>query len=206
MVQKVNPTTKRPKKIIGLTGGFGTGKSTVAHLFEELGAYVIDADQLAHEALLKGSDVFLQVVKLFGPSILSASGEIDRQKLAETIFKDPKQRKKLEALIHPYVFRRMEEQISQAEEHVVILEVPLLFETGLDQRCDQVIVVDASDAAASERLKERGFSDQQRQARQAVQMLMDKKKKQAHFLINNNGSLKATKQQVAEVWRQIITE
>ena len=189
----------KKRVVVGLTGGFGTGKSTVAGMFQELGAWIVDADRIAHESLRKESPVYGEVSKLFPEAI--GPEDLDRKKIAAVIFSQPEKKKKLEALVHPYVFERMEQEISEAEESVVILDVPLLFETGLDQRCDAVCVVDAPEAAVRERLKERGFTENEISARKKAQMPLEEKKRKANFVINNSHDLEQTKQDVEKIWK-----
>ena len=185
--------------VVGLTGGFGTGKSTAAGMFQELGAWIIDADRIAHEALRKESPVYGEISKLFPEAV--TSGDLDRKKIAAVVFNQPEKKKKIELLVHPYVFERMEQEISEAEETVVVLDVPLLFETGLDQRCDLVCVVDAPETAVRERLKERGFTEKEIDARKKAQMPLEEKKKKANFIINNSQDLEQTKQDVEKIWK-----
>lgn len=189
--------------ILGLTGGFGTGKSTAAGLFEELGACVIDADRLAHGALMKGSEVHGRIARIF-PSAETADG-FDRKKIAEEIFKDPSKRRQLEEIIHPYVFDRMEDGIVEAEEEVVVLSVPLLFETGFNKRCDRNVVVSAPQEAVKERLKARGFSAKEIEARQNAQWPLEKKIEKADYVINNSSNLDALKREVEKVWKDLRT-
>ena len=187
--------------IVGLTGGFGTGKSTAARLFEELGACVVDADKLAHEALVEGSPVYEKVLKIFPGA--KASGGLDRKKIAAVVFKDAGKRKDLEALVHPFVFERIEEEIVEAEETVIVLNVPLLFETGLDKRCDLTVVVSAPDAAVRERLKSSGFSAGDADLRQKAQWSLDKKIQKANYVINNSNNLDAIRREVEKVWKDL---
>ena len=187
--------------VLGLTGGFGTGKSTVAGMFQELGAWIIDADRIAHEALRKESPVYAEIAKLFPDA--AAAGDLDRKKIAEVIFAQPEKKKRLEALVHPYVFERMEQEISEAEEAVLVLDVPLLFETGLNVRCDAVCVVDAPELAVAERLKLRGFTQSEIDARKKAQIPLEEKKKKANFIINNSQNLEQTKQEVEKIWKDL---
>ena len=193
------------KKIIGLTGSFGCGKTTVAHGFQTLGAKMIDADAIAHEALMAGSEIFGLIVQLFGKEIIGNDGHINRRKVSELIFKDSIKRKALETIIHPYVFERMEEEIREAEEKVVTLHVPLLFETGLDQRCDQTLVVTAPENIILQRLREKGFSESEIRARLDAQKPQEEKVLLANFVIDNQGSLEETHRQVREVWDQLVS-
>ena len=189
------------KIIMGLTGTFGSGKSTVAHFMEELGALVIDADKIAHEALWEESPVYQDILKLFPEA--GKSGELDRKKIADVIFKDAAKRKALEDLTHPYVFSRIGEEIADAEEKVVVIEVPLLFEAGFDRICDSTVTVTASKKEIEKRLLEKGFTQEQISARQAAQMPDEEKKKRAGFILDNSGTLENTRRKVEKLWKSL---
>jgi len=202
MVQELTvPPTGRI--VIGLTGSFGSGKTTVSHLFEELGAFVLNADRLAHEALEKGSEPFEKIRSLFREALEPSGLGFDRRKLGRLVFASPANRKKLEALIHPYVFKRIAEEIADARERVLVLEIPLLFETGYDRYCFPNVVVSASAAAIKKRLKEKGYSEKDMRMRLAAQWPLEEKVNRADFVVNNTGSLKKTKEQVKKIWDQI---
>lgn len=187
--------------IVGLTGSFGTGKTTAAGLFQELGAFIVDADRIAHEALRAGSPVYGQVAKLFPEA--EVEGNLDRKKIASIVFADAKKKEKLQDLVHPYVWERIEDEIIDAEEDIIVLDVPLLFETGYNKRCDQVVVVDAPDKEVVKRLKEKGFNEKEVMARKNAQISLEEKKKKANFIINNSRSLEQTKQEVARIWKDL---
>jgi len=143
-------------RVIGLTGGIGCGKSLAAQYFAELGALVIDADQLARAAIERGSDGFDEVVTLFGDSILK-DGNIDRRALGELIFKDPAAKKQLESIIHPFVRREFEEAVASLKgDQVLVYEIPLLVETGAHERFDVVITVESEMENRVARLRGRG--------------------------------------------------
>ena len=202
MVQKLRPDHLN-KTIVGLTGGFGTGKTTVAHFFEELGACVVDADKLAHEALMVDSPVYEKIKEAFKEAVLSGNPGLDLKKLAGIIFHDEKKRKKLESFIHPYVLDRIMEEVSESEESVVVVEVPLLFETGYDRFCQQVIVVNAPEALTVERLREKGFSQEEINARKSAQMPLEDKLKRAGMIINNSGTFQQTRREVENIWKKL---
>jgi len=189
--------------IVGLTGCFGSGKSTVAHLFEELGAFVVSADRLAHEALEKGSEPFAKIKTQFKDAL--DGQKLDRKKLAKIIFSDAERRKDLESLVHPYVFKRIAEEIADAEERMVVLEIPLLYETGYDQYCFTNVVVTAPEKAIWARLEEDGFTEKEIRARLAAQMPLEEKARRAHLVIDNSGSLAKTKEQVKKIWNKLDT-
>lgn len=187
--------------IVGLTGSFGTGKSTVAGMFRELGAFVVDADRIAHEALRIESPVYPDLAKLFPEA--ADSGDLDRKKIAAIVFSDPKKKEKLQDLVHPYVWERIEDEIIEAEEDIIVLNVPLLFETGYNKRCDKTVVVDAPHAAVVKRLKERGYSEKEIDARKKAQMSLEEKKKKADFIVNNSQDLEQTKREAEQVWKDL---
>ncbi|MBI3316433.1 MAG: dephospho-CoA kinase [Candidatus Omnitrophica bacterium] len=192
------------RTIIGLTGSFGSGKSTVAGLFQELGAAIVDADKITHELFEPGHPEFKKIAALFkGKQVLSQT--LDRKKIAEIVFRDAALRKKLEAIVHPYVFSRMVEEITDAEEPVVVLEIPLLFETGFHQYCKYTVVVAVSEAQAARRLKERGFSAQEVKKRWAAQLPLSEKMKLADFIVDNSGEFKKTKDEVKKIWKKITS-
>lgn len=202
MVQKLR-TAVTGKQIIGLTGSFGSGKTTVAHLFEELGAQVLDADTIAHEVLIPGGPHYDEVAALFQDVDLGTSGALDRRKVAAMIFNDPDRRKRLEAVVHPYVLQRLAEEIYQAQEKMIVVEVPLLFETGLHRFCDQTVLVTASEEVITSRLRKMGFSLQEIEVRRRVQMPVEEKKKQADMIVDNSGELEETKREVEQIWRKL---
>lgn len=204
MVQKLAPANSG-KVIIGLTGTFGSGKSTVAHLFQELGACVLSADAIAHEVLIPGGPHFKEVAALFPEALAAKSGALDRKKIAEIVFREPDRRKTLEAVAHPYVFQRFLDEINEAEEKVILLDVPLLFETGFNRFCDQTIVVKASEAVIQRRLLEKGFTEKEIKQRQNAQMSLEEKLKRANGVIDNSGTLEETKREVDQAWKRLHT-
>lgn len=206
MVQKLKPADLKQtgKVVVGLTGGFGSGKSTVAHLFEELGAFTIDADKLAHEALRQDSPVFAQVAALFKDAVKKATKEIDRKVIAEIVFKDTAKRKRLEAVIHPYVFSRIVEEAADSLPTVVVIEVPLLFETGFDQFCHFTVVVKAPDAAVNGRLLKKNFTLCDVQARRKAQWPLADKEKRATYIIDNSQTFQKTKREVQKIWHELL--
>ena len=193
----------RGKVIVGLTGAFGSGKSTVDHLVEELGACVVDADRLAHETLWPGNPAYEKIESLFPEARRADGSGPDPKKIAEIVFKDAARRGKLEAIVHPYVFSRMEEEIAEAEEKVVVLEIPLLFETGMDSFCDVTVAVTADETLIRERLLEKGYSAQEIEARQKAQLPASEKAKRAKKVIMNSGTLKETRREVEKVWKDL---
>jgi dephospho-CoA kinase len=195
-------------KVVGLTGGIGTGKSTVAQMFESLGAVVIDADVLAKGYLAKGMPGYKEVIKKYGSDVLTNNLDIDRQKLAEIVFKKSDERRWLEQLIHPYVFEKIREEIAlrKGEEGILIVDVPLLFETGADSWLRPVIVVSCSKEAQIEHIRNRtpDMSYEHIIDRLKAQMPVEEKQKKADFVIDNTSTLEHTRKQVEQIWRELL--
>ncbi|RJP29751.1 MAG: dephospho-CoA kinase [Candidatus Omnitrophota bacterium] len=192
------------KLVIGLTGNFGSGKSTVAGLFRELGAYVIDADKLARKAVSPGAKAYNKIVKVFGKAILRKNGHIDRVRLAGRVFCDRKALVSLNSIIHPEVIRAIKEKISASKYRIILLDVPLLIESGLSRISDKVIVVKASANTIARRLSgKRGFSIQEIKDRTKNQMPIRDKLRLADFVIDNNRSFKNTSVQVEKIRRKL---
>ncbi len=187
-------------RVIALTGGIGCGKSLAAQYFAELGALVIDADQLARAAIERGSDGFDEVVALFGDSILK-DGNIDRRALGELIFKDPKARAALEGIIHPFVRREFEEAVASLKgDDVLVYEIPLLFESKSQDRFDLVITVESELENRIARLRDRGMHISEIEGRIAAQATREQRTEIADFLIENDGSEDELLRQVENIW------
>jgi dephospho-CoA kinase len=187
-------------RVIALTGGIGCGKSLVAQYFAELGALVIDADQLARTAIERGSDGFDEVVALFGDSILK-DGNIDRRALGEIVFKDPKAKAALEGIIHPIVRREFEEAVASLKgDDVLVYEIPLLFESKSHERFDLVITVEAELENRVARLRDRGMHISEIEGRIAAQATREQRIEIADFLIENDGSEDELLRKVENIW------
>jgi len=193
-------------KVIGLTGGVGSGKSTVAEMLRELGATVIDADQAAHEVYAPGTPGFDAVVAEFGADFVR-DGAIDRQRLGALVFNDDAARLRLNAIVHPLVREWMAARTAEAFERgdtIVIQDVPLLFENGLEGLFSSVLLVYAPEAIQLERLVEgRGVPSERARAMIATQMPIDEKRRRAHHIVDNSGTVEQTRNQVEEVWAQM---
>lgn len=186
--------------VIALTGGIGCGKSLAAQYFSELGALVIDADQLARAAIERGSQGFDEAVSIFGDSILN-NGEIDRRALGEIIFKDADAKKKLEGIIHPFVRQQFEEAVSSIKsDETLIYEIPLLVETGAQDRFDLVITVESTLENRILRLRQRGMHISEIEARIAAQATREQRVEHADFLIENDGTEDELLRQVENIW------
>ena len=181
---------------VGLTGSFGSGKSTVARMFREKGARVLDADRIAHEVFRKGNPVYPKVRRLFRKELKHLS----RAKMAEIVFTDANKRRRLESLIHPYVFKRIREEVAKTRRPVVV-EVPLLFETGFDRRCDRTVTVVANKKKIFERLG-RSYTPNEIRTRLRAQMPVAEKARRSDEVIDNSGDLKKTRQEVERLWRK----
>jgi dephospho-CoA kinase len=190
---------------IGLTGGIASGKSTVTKMIRELGIPVIDADQIARDVVKMGEEAYKQIIQTFGQDILQENGEIDRTKLGAIVFHNEQERKKLNAIVHPVVRRRMlaeKEAYVQKGAQTVVLDIPLLFESELTHLVDKIIVVYVDDDVQLERLMKRnGFSKEEALARIRAQMPLREKVKKADAVIDNNGTIEETKQQLLQIFK-----
>ena len=187
-------------RVIALTGGIGCGKSLAAQYFAELGALVIDADQLARAAIERGSAGFDEVVTLFGDSLLK-DGNIDRRALGEIIFKYPKAKVALENIIHPFVRKEFEEAVASLKgDQVLVYEIPLLYETNAHERFDLVITVESEMENRISRLRGRGMHISEIEGRIAAQATREQRIEIADFLIENDGSEDELLRQVENIW------
>jgi dephospho-CoA kinase len=193
------------KYVIGLTGNIATGKSVVRKMLEELGAFGIDADALAHQAITPGAAGFQPVLKTFGEALLTPDGQIDRTALGQVVFADPQALAKLEAIIHPLVRQALHEQISSASQKVIVIEAIKLIEGGLYLLCDAVWVTVSSPALQVARLLEKRDM-QEAVARQRIeaQSAQERKLEFASVVIANHGTLEDTWQQVSNKWRETL--
>ncbi len=188
---------------VGLTGGIGSGKSTVAELLSSYGAVIIDADVLAREAVQPGTPGLARVVEEFGPEVLAADGSLDRQRLATVVFGNPERLAALNAIVHPYVRQRSEELTATASDDAVVVQViPLLVENGLTD-FDVVVVVDASLETQLRRLAERGMDEADARARIAAQATREQRRAAADVVIDNDGDLASLREQVRTVWGRL---
>lgn len=196
---------KKVKKIIlGLTGSFGSGKSSVARMFRARDGYIVDADKIAHKLLRPGSAVYKRLVKAFGREIARGNGPIDRKKLAAAAFKDIAGARKLNSITHPEIIRRIREEIRRCAGKVVILDAPLLIEAGLGNLADKVIVVKAGTREQLARLKKRsGLEKQEVLRRLKCQASLRRKIRLADFVIDNSGTLGNTRKQVEAVCEKL---
>jgi dephospho-CoA kinase len=190
--------------VVGLTGGIGAGKSAVAQNFAELGALVIDADQLARIAIERGSDGFAEVLLRFGEDLI-LNGDIDRKKLAEIIFSDENARKDLESIIHPRVQAMFAEAVADLDhDDILIYEIPLLAETNAAEKFDYIITVEADLELRKERLLKRGLYISQIEKRMAAQASEESRTALADIVIRNDGDEDALLRQVENLWESVL--
>lgn len=196
----------RPLRV-GLTGGIASGKSTVAEMLRQLGAVVIDTDQIAREVVQPGLPALQSLRERYGESILDDDGSLRREQLGEIVFASPAEKEWLEQLLHPLIKARADELAQQASEQgaaVVVFDVPLLLESGWDKNVDQVWVVYVPPVVQRQRLALRdGFSESAVSARLAAQWPIDKKAQQADLVIDNAGTLDQTRRQVETAWQAV---
>lgn len=186
--------------VVGLTGGIGSGKSLAAQFFAELGALVIDADQLARDAIERGSDGFDELIATFGDSILT-NGLVDRRALGELVFRDKDAKRKLEGIIHPIVRQEFEEAVQSLEkDQVLIYEIPLLFETKAMERFDYIVTVESDLELRKERLLKKGLRISEIESRIAAQASREERTSIADQVFENNGNEDELLRSVENLW------
>ena len=189
---------------LGLSGGIGSGKSTVAKILADLGAVVIDADVIAKEVLEPNQAGYQRAIEVFGESILDSDLRIDRKRLAELVFQNSEELAKLEGIVHPAVIARVAQiRNSLPESTVVVYDTPLLFEKNLQGQFDKVLKVVTDSEHRKARLIERGLELTDIEARIANQATDAQRRTVADFVIENNGSLEQLQDEVTKVWQQI---
>jgi dephospho-CoA kinase len=192
---------------VGLTGNYGTGKSSVLRMFEELGAIVIDADKIV-DSLLEDRSVLETIKEILGGRVFFDDGRLDRVKVANIIFKERELRDALEGILHPLVFQRMEDTLRdvKGEGNIAVIEVPLLFEKGYAGRFDRTITVYANEETSLRRLEQLGVLRTDAITRMCAQMPIGEKMERADYVIDNNGSLDQTRSQVAGVYGMLAED
>jgi dephospho-CoA kinase len=189
---------------VGLTGGLGAGKSTVAGLLAQHGAIVIDADAIAREVVRAGTPGFAAVVERFGPDIVGADGELDRARLAKIVFADETARNDLNGIVHPLVGRRSAEIMADTPDGaIVVYDVPLLAEGGLAEGFDVVVVVEAELATRLRRLDERGLAEADARARIAAQATDEQRRAIADEIVHNDGTQQELADQIRDLWPRL---
>ena len=196
--------------VIGLTGGIGTGKSEAASHMVSLGAALIDADVVGHEAYRPQAEAWRQVVEAFGEGILQPNGEIDRRSLGSIVFSDPEQLARLNGIMHPLMARMVQEKIDALRgmgEDVVVVEAALLFEAGWNSLVQEVWVTDASEEVVIHRLAQRnGMSEEEARKRLASQMNRTERLERADLVIDNSGDIVEMKSAIDELWETRVKE
>lgn len=192
--------------VIGLTGGIATGKSSVTRILRDLGAPVVDADAIVHELQAPGMPVTAAIAREFGPAVLRPDGSLDRPALGRLVFADPARRMALEAIVHPAVRERMWAEVErhrQGGRPAVVLDVPLLIEGGLHRLVDRVwLVYVDTDTQIARLITRDGLTPLEARQRIAAQLDLEAKRTHADVIIDNRGSLAATRAQVADAWQQ----
>ena len=195
--------------VIGVTGGVGTGKSTVAAMFKRLGAVVLDADAIAHQVMEPTRPAWRRIVKAFGSGVLHDDRTINRTRLAAIVFQDASRRRRLERIIHPPVLREIRRQLRQLRRArrapAVVLDVPLLIEVGAHRGVDALVVVTAPPQIQRQRLQRTsGWSHEQIRARVAAQWTLSAKVALADHVVDNGNGVATTRTQVTRLWNQLV--
>ena len=192
--------------LVGLTGGIGAGKSTVARMLADRGAVVVDADRLARDAILRGTPGHARIVEEFGGDVVGPDGEIDRAALAARVFDDPERRRLLESITHPHVFEGIRRTVEEHRDRdsVVVFDAALLMGSGFDQPCEVVVVVTAALEERVERVAaSRGMPPEEAKRRATAQMGEEDRVRRADRVIDNHGSLEDLEREVGAVWAEL---
>lgn len=207
MTERAGSFFARKTLVVGLTGGVATGKTTIARMFQDLGAKVLSADEIVHRLIEPGTEVWKQIQQEFGREVVGPDGSIDRSKLGEVVFRDAEKRTRLEAIIHPPVLdylRKEADSFRKSGDGVLILEVPLLVEAGALPLVDKVLVVTAEQESQISRLQKRySISREAAVLRISSQLPLAAKVKYADWVISAEGTLESTRKQVERVWCDI---
>lgn len=193
--------------LVGLTGNYGMGKSTVLPLFRKIGADTLDSDMIVR-SLLEEETVLRKIRVLLGDTVFYKNGRLNKNKVSNLIFENESLRHSLEDILHPLVFERIKSHVARTDRHdrVFIVEVPLLFERGYQGRFDRTITVFADEGLVLGRLKKAGIDGKEAVRRLRAQLTIDEKKKQSDFVIDNNGTIEKTTEQVKTIYRKLMKE
>lgn len=190
--------------LVGLTGNYGMGKSTVLSMFEELGAAILDTDKIV-ESLLTEKDIIKKIRGLLDDKVFDENGSLNKKKVADLIFKNNKLRYLLENILHPLVFERIDfflDKIKKKDE-IILIAVPLLYERGYEERFDRTITVYTQEETALNRLKKEGITREKAVLRLKAQLPIEEKTKRSDFVIDNNGTIKETMSQVKTIYKKL---
>jgi len=198
------------KPIIGLCGGIGAGKSRVAAEFERLGCVVISSDQVNHE-VLRRPEIIRTIRGWWGATVVTPDGEPDHRRIAEIIFADEQEKRRLEALVHPLIVERQAAMINAVRDSAtikaIVIDSPLLLECNLDRQCDWIVFVDASEATRLQRLeKQRGWTAAELRRRENWQIPLLEKRRRADFVIDNDGPDEQLRPQVADILQAVLAQ
>jgi len=200
----LNEGRGKKQLILGLTGSFGSGKTTVARIFESFGAYVIDADELAHNCIRPQTSAYRRIIHAFGEDILKKNKIIDRRKLASIVFNNRNFLHRLNNIIHPQVTIIIKSKIKSSRSKVIVLDAPLLLEAGLEKIVDKLIVVKISRKKQIERIRSRTSLDKPDILKRIKsQIPQNVKSRFADFVIDNNGTMQETRRQVEDIWKSL---
>ncbi|UCB57193.1 MAG: dephospho-CoA kinase [Candidatus Omnitrophota bacterium] len=195
---------KKKILVLGITGSFASGKSSVAEMFRRLGARIIDADKIYHRLIKPPNPLYKKIVSVFGQDILRRNKYIDRKKLAERVFTDKEALNKLSQITHPVIIKEIKRRLKKIKPGVVIIDAPLLIEAGLNKIVDKLIVVKINRKNQVIRCREqRGLSGDEIAGRNRAQVALSEKIKLADYVIDNNGTFKQTNEQVDKIWKKI---
>jgi len=191
--------------VLGLTGGIGCGKSKAAEHLSSLGAKHIDADAISRALTAENGEALPEIRRVFGDEVFFEDGRLNRRALGDVVFNDPAAKRALEAIIHPLVQRKAMDEIESAEEAVAVLDVPLLFETGMDVLCDECWTLSASTEVQVQRVMERdGLSEEQALARISSQMTMEERDSRADKVISSERPIEKTRSELASLYAQLL--
>jgi dephospho-CoA kinase len=191
--------------LVGLTGGIGSGKSTVSGMLAERGAEVIDADHIAREVVMPCTPAWCKIRDHFGPGVIFPDGQIDRQALADIVFGDPTKLALLNEITHPAIFERIADRLEAAHDRdvIVVLDAALLIETDLAQRVDVLLVTHSPKEVRVQRLAAKGMAAEQANSRIAAQLSSKERLARADLVIDNSGSLEDLARQVDDAWKEL---
>lgn len=193
--------------VIGLTGNYGMGKSTVLQIFKKLGALTIDTDKIV-KRLLTRKLILEKIRSVFGKEVFNDNGSLNREKIADLVFKDDTMRRYLEDILHPLVFDEIEKYFKKRKNkyQIAIIEIPLLFERGYEDRFDQTIVIHTKENVAIKRLENQGINRERVLMRLRSQIPIELKIEKADYLIDNNGTIQDTKAQIKIIYEKLMKE